>query len=479
MFRSTLLVILLVIANLAHAEDVRLKSGIVKSGDIVEKTDQDITLKQGDDTVTIPFNMVAEGQVKALRALPNKTLTVEVVSGKIVPSDLPPAARDDVAKKIGQGAVSIPRHGQTKRFAEVTVLGQVPIPVSNTKNVRMPINIYEVTRADSNLPVLRGPRDTIGLSRLLEMRAMLKDREYEKLNAALEEYQKAFEQDPTSEYYIYDAYNMLALTDPDYEEAYKSWIRACPEEYQPYLAMAQYCENMGWKNRGHRFIQETTQKQIDGMLYYFSKAVDNLEKALKIKPNLLLAYMVRISIANALGEEEDEDTLSAQATELFPYSFLVRMIIVTAKEPRWGGSYKEMEAFAKSAEKYANVNPELTVLYGYIYEDQAQILERNSQYDEALILLDKALAFGDRAILYTKRARICHVGLTDYNNALLNINKSLVLRPMKTDALLRRSKIYSDQGNYEASLSDLQTAELINPYDNDLKDWRNRIPRKR
>ena len=41
------LIMFLVMANFVSAEEVRLKSGVVKKGEIIERTGQDITIKDG------------------------------------------------------------------------------------------------------------------------------------------------------------------------------------------------------------------------------------------------------------------------------------------------------------------------------------------------------------------------------------------------------------------------------------------------
>jgi hypothetical protein len=52
--------------------------------------------------------------------------------------------------------------------------------------------------------------------------------------------------------------------------------------------------------------------------------------------------------------------------------------------PRWGGSYKEMTAFAEESEKFLAQNPKLGLLRGYIPWDIAQMLEINSKNDPSI-----------------------------------------------------------------------------------------------
>ena len=89
---------------------------------------------------------------------------------------------------------------------------------------------------------------------------------------------------------------------------------------------------------------------------FFEKAEKNLQLALKIKPDLMVAYNILIGIYNANGDDESEDEMIIKTSELFPYSFLVKSTCSWAKEPRWGGSYLQMEVIAENAEEYVERN---------------------------------------------------------------------------------------------------------------------------
>ena len=73
MKRYVFFAMFLVICNFSFADEVRLKSGVVKSGQIVEKTDQGIVIKNENGLWSVPFTMIAEDQVETLKALPAKT----------------------------------------------------------------------------------------------------------------------------------------------------------------------------------------------------------------------------------------------------------------------------------------------------------------------------------------------------------------------------------------------------------------------
>jgi tetratricopeptide (TPR) repeat protein len=331
---------------------------------------------------------------------------------------------------------------------------------------------YDVTKPSKNLPISREPKETIDLSQIVGLRDMLQNQEFEQLNAVLEEYQNAFKEDQTNEYKVYDAYRTFYLTDPLYEDFFIKWINRYPDKYQPHLAMAQYYCAKGWESRGYKFSKETSKEQFEGMRFHFSKAEENLKTALQINPDLLVGYDILINIYNATGNNAGEDEAIKNAIALFPHSFLVRCAGAWAKQPRWGGSYKDIEEIAKEAERYSNINPELTALYGLIYYDLSRINRRNKRYKKAIDLLTKALTFGDNWSIYYQRANIYHFDLKEYDRALEDINRCIELRPVIGKIYRMRSRIYFAKGDYGDSLEDLHTAQLLRPGDSSTTKWK-------
>ena len=331
---------------------------------------------------------------------------------------------------------------------------------------------YEVTTPSKNLPILTEPKETIDIVQIVNLRDMLQNQEFEQLNTILEEYQNDFKEDQTNEYKVYDAYRTFYLTDPLYEEFFEKWINSFPDKYQPYLALAHYYCAKGWESRGHKFKKETSKEQFEGMRFYFSKAEENLKTALKINPDLMVGYNILINIYNATGNDAAEDETIENAIASFPHSFLVRYTGAWAKQPRWGGSYKDIEEIAKEAERYSSINPELTALYGLIYYDRSRINRRNKRYKRAIDLLTKALTFGDNWSIYYERANIYHFDLKEYESALEDINRCIELRPVINKIYRMRSRIYFAKGDYIYSLEDLHTAELLRPGDPATTKWK-------
>jgi len=333
-------------------------------------------------------------------------------------------------------------------------------------------DVYEVQKASKNLPISRESLESLEVAEIDELRQMLQDEQFDQLNSVLEEYQNIFEKNQTDEYKVYDAYRTFDFTVASFEDLFKKWIDTSPDKYQPYLAIAQFYYAKGWESRGYKWKKDTSEKQFEEMGLFFEKAEDNLNIALEINPNLMIAYNTLIGIYNANGNDESEDRIIAKTFELFPHSFLIKSTISWAKEPRWGGSYKQMENLAKNFEKFSDKNPKIPVLYGFIYYDQARNFKRNKKHEKALELFNKALNFGDHWSFYNERAKIYHYDLKSYDQALEDAHRSIELRSPLHENYLMRSRIYYAKMDYAESINDLQTAEMIKPGNPEVQRWK-------
>lgn len=295
-----------------------------------------------------------------------------------------------------------------------------------TDNFKLPAFISDLIT--DKTPVTSGGSDyfheSIDIENIVELRELLKQEQYEELNTVLMEYQAFFEVDQTDEFKVYDAFRAFNLTDSYYEDYLLEWIDATPEAYPPYVAIAHYYWSRGWKSRGYKFRQDTSKEQFEGMHQYFAKAIENLNTALNMNPNLMVAYYLLIDISNAEGNNILENKLIKMTDELFPHSFLIKFISSNAKQPRWGGSYKKMEKVAKKGEKLSDSNPMFPTLYGLIHEDIGYSFKREKNYKKSMESINKAISFGDHWSFYYERAKIYLYHLKKYDQALEDLKNA-------------------------------------------------------
>jgi tetratricopeptide (TPR) repeat protein len=339
-------------------------------------------------------------------------------------------------------------------------------------------NHYYVFQTSENLPVSREPVDSITLDQFSGLRENFENRQFNTLNSILEDYQIGFEMNSRDEFKVYDAFRVFAGTMPIYEEILDDWVNFSPERFPPYLARAAYYYARAWESRGNKYAKDTSEDQFREMQFHLSKAADDIDTALNINPHLLPAYYLRIGIFNTTGDYDGEDGNIQRALELFPDSFLIRARFMWAKEPRWGGSYREMENFAKDSEQYADSNPAMTALYGFICYDQSRRLVKREKYKKAVEYCTKALSYGDNWLFYKQRANIYHYYLNEPHKAMIDIDRSIYLRPTIEESYRLRSKIYYKDGDMDNAYDDIMTAEVIKPGDAKTRKWREWVGEK-
>ncbi len=332
--------------------------------------------------------------------------------------------------------------------------------------------VAEYQPPPNNIPVSKEPWKTISVSGIVNLRTMLLEERFDELDTILAGYQQDFEKDPLDEYKVFSAYNAFYLHNPSYETLFKKWLAAAPAHYQPYLAIAKYYDARAWQSRGTDWAKDTSDEQFKEMYAFLATAEQYAETALDKNERLAPAHSLLIGIAELNGNDRVKEQRIKRSRELFPYSFMLRSSYIWTEQPRWGGSYAAMAQIAKEAMPYAGKNPRLLALYGYIYQDQADMLERDDNYKEALHLLDQAIALGDVASFYTDRARFQISYFNRDDLALEDINRSIYLSDTDEESYRIRARVYFAKGEYEKSFADLHTAELLSPESKKIKEFR-------
>ena len=333
------------------------------------------------------------------------------------------------------------------------------------------LKTYEVSRSAAELPVSRKPRLSLAVDDYLQLRKLLETRQFDALNETIDGYQNAFAQDFGKDYLAYQSFEVFQVARGDYEELFLAWADHSPRHYAPHLARASFYYHQGCESRGYKFARETSTEQFKGMHENFAKALKDIDVALSIKTDLVPAYAILISIYNASGERAEKLGAINRALKLFPGSFLIWSNSLRTLEPRWGGSYAAMENFARQAEPHFGASPLFSALYGFIYYDQAKIVDAQKKHQDAIMLYTRALEYGDHPDFYFGRAETYHFSLDDPAKALADINRCIALRPADADDYRLRSRIKFKLDALDDSLEDLRIAVRLKPGDPSNQRW--------
>lgn len=304
---------------------------------------------------------------------------------------------------------------------------------------------------------------------------LLRHGRYGELTLIVEGYQAAFEADPSKEYWPSTAFDAFEVSDAKTLEQINGWIAHDPHSFAPYMARAAYYYELGWHRRGGDWASKTSRKQFKGMGDAHYAAVENLRTALQLHPKLVDAYRMLLGVAMADGatEKERREVLN-QGLAICPTCLRVRVYYMNAIAPRWGGSYEEMDAFAKESQQHASENPALRVLLGAADDDRCDSMRKTRGLD-AIDLCTAALRHGPYAPYLETRSH-AYVDVNMYDAARDDAEAALAMWPYDDDSLDHHAWVLMDQGHHaELAMKDVQLLEELNPAYSDLPDLKKQL----
>jgi Zn-dependent protease with chaperone function len=244
--------------------------------------------------------------------------------------------------------------------------------------------------------------------------ALLDRGDYAELERLLGGYQQAFEADAALSPRLENAFAAFRKAPQGAEPRFNEWVAKFPSSYVALTARGCFYYFQGWEARGTAYMSETPQENIRAMQAYLEKARKDLERSLVLAPRPFVSRLTLMSIARTSGSRREERAQYLEAVKLAPQSIELRLSHMTSLEPRWGGSYRQMEAYlAESRSELAD--PEaVNRLAARIPAHRAHERQEAKQYAGALKLYDEAIA------LYAAPGTLCE--------------RSWVLSEMKRDA---------------------------------------------
>ncbi len=316
------------------------------------------------------------------------------------------------------------------------------------------------------------PKPVLSNLKRIQYLELFRNGRFDVLTAEADAIQSEFETDPGQfEYVVNDFYHVFDARYRNSGDLLDAWVDSAPWHYAPYLARAVQHYGLAWDARGGRFASETSEEQFRGLEEHFRSAAADIESALAIRPTLLTAYILRIGMLNAMGDNAGEERAFRRGHSLFPASYNLYHMILWARSPRWGGSFEEMNRFALEAFDSVRVHPGFYSLFGEMLADQAWHYYRTEDYSRAEALYTRALDYGEFNEFYLGRSRV-YEELGDYPSALADANAALRIRPDLSTVYDRRAMVYFKSGDLAAALNDLDYAEMCFPGDTDLFETR-------
>lgn len=285
---------------------------------------------------------------------------------------------------------------------------------------------------------------------------------FKHLNTKLGGFQKAYEDDYQEEDNLFSAFEVFYKADPSYKLLLDAWVKQFTALYIPYVARANYYCACAWEVQGPEGLRETDQKKIKEMERYFSLALLDIAKALKMNARLDVCYAMKVEIGMARGDEDLKNKALAEALKYHPYAYRVRLKYVYSLAPRWGGSYRKMEKFIDGCTKYITYNPKLKELSASIHAERGSSYYNEGKYEQAVKMYTVALNYSDHPSYYAYRGD-AYSQLHDYKQALADYDQALELSPNDPDYQRRKEQVLSSLDRVSYAQGQNKQAKRLKP----------------
>ena len=291
-----------------------------------------------------------------------------------------------------------------------------------------------------------------------EMLALLREKNYLALQDTLNDRHARMLAGEFGDRALHTLTNFADGADQALEPLLDEWVRTSQNSFMALLVRGKYHEAVGWKKRGTRFGDQTSQDQTDAMGESFKRAWADLVASSKKQPKSVLPYSELMQIASASGSPGEVVEILARANSVAPQNFVVRLMAVRRLSPRWGGSFEAVDKVLAQA-RVDKLNPaDLRRLeYAALDVKGAHFKDVEKRPIEALPYYIQAAKVCDSYTAWAQVSNI-HYDREDWPQVEAATNQYMRLRPNTAWAYNRRGWALEKQGRLKDAISDFERA---------------------
>lgn len=276
------------------------------------------------------------------------------------------------------------------------------------------------------------PRITV---RRVDLVEMLRTGRWDTLDHQLSEYEVKAEKDPRFEMTAMVAFGAFDAGNSLIASKLNDWVTAAPNSYAALVARATCEVGIAQRYRGTgsgQDVPKETQAYVDKQL---QAAVRDAGEAIKIHPNLAPAYALRIKAARIDGTDDEMARAKGDALSIVPGSFAVREQIMYALRPRWGGTRQAMQQLADSSQYYAQQNPAMQFLTGWVTLDEGDDFADTGKWSEAIDKYTQAIQTGGEYWTSYRRRAAAYYATQQWQKAVSDGTRADDLYPGNSESL--------------------------------------------
>ncbi len=292
----------------------------------------------------------------------------------------------------------------------------------------------------------------------LVLLALLKARRFADLERCFEDYQTAFELEARKEYWPSDALDAFRTGDAGIGALVNDWAGASPKSWAALAARGAHRSALGWLVRGSGFADTVSEEAGPELGRQQTMAAEDLRGAIARRPRFVAAHYVLLEMLRGLPAAR---AVLDQALKACPECFQPRAAYLDGLSPDWGGSYEQMDAFARES-LASNPSPRLRLLRGFTPHARAAAALRAGSPGEAMAFENQALAAGEHWAFFLRRAVIAS-RLGQPAAALADLDRAFELRPQSAPLADFRAQVRADTGQIELAVQDFDLARRLDP----------------
>ena len=273
---------------------------------------------------------------------------------------------------------------------------------------------------------------------------LLRARQFTKLEAAMDQLQRDYEQQRLQEWQLDHALHAFQPQEWDAEAALNEWVRVSPKAYQPYLARGLFHAARGGYERGDGWNDEDSSgEQLAAMRIAYESAMGDLQQALQLNPRLPMAWAGLLVIAGAFDDRGELQHNLRAGLAAVPQSAAIRWTYAYALYYR--EAEDELESYiAETLQKLPKSDPNYRSIGTWLDNFEGYRLLRDREYPSAVLVFTRAIEHDDRARLRVGRAS-AELEVGDTDAAVADLRAALKIRPWDDDTLSRLAEVLWEQ----------------------------------
>lgn len=249
----------------------------------------------------------------------------------------------------------------------------------------------------------------------------------------------------------------------------QEWLRKSPKSVFAQMARGDAALGAAWKFRGSQYADKTTSVQFTAMAEQLKIAVPILLAVLRVEPKLSPACVDLMQIGNMIGDPGLSESATQHCMKVDPFSLHVNDMWLTGFDPRWGGSFDELDRAVQQIRLREPKSPMLASLLSKGIGRRAYMsLEDNSRLLPIAVQLDQAAVTAPDAF-YLDKAGVAADQAGNYREARDYFAQALRFAPNAADFLIDQASWLARTGDHAHAMANVQLAQA-QPDDCGCKD---------